>query len=128
MKERKIDVVVAGHICLDIIPEFPGGTKPKIEKLFIPGRLVNVKEAIISTGGVVSNTGLALHRLGMKVELMGKVGDDFFGKSYCGYLFFTPSWTTALVGLGARVVDVLSFWPTLWLNYGGIQYSKYSTY
>ncbi len=81
MKEREIDAVVAGHLCLDIIPEFPGGTEFKIEKLFVPGKLVNVEEAAISTGGAVSNTGLVLHRLGMKVELMGKVGDDFFGRA-----------------------------------------------
>lgn len=60
MKERKIDVVVAGHLCLDIIPEFPEGTESKVEKLFIPGKLIEVKEATISTGGVVSNVGLAL--------------------------------------------------------------------
>jgi len=29
----------------------------------------------------VSNTGLGLHRLGAKVELMAKIGDDFFGKA-----------------------------------------------
>jgi len=35
----------------------------------------------ISTGGAVSNTGLALHRLGVPVRLMGKVGDDTFGRA-----------------------------------------------
>jgi len=81
MKERKIDVVVAGHLCLDIIPKFPEGSEFEIEELFVPGKLIDVKEATISTGGAVSNAGLALHRLGMKVELMGKVGDDFFGRA-----------------------------------------------
>ena len=81
MKERKIDVVVAGHLCLDIIPEFPRRAKFKIETLFVPGKLIKVEEATISTGGAVSNVGLALHRLGMKVEFMGKVGDDFWGRA-----------------------------------------------
>lgn len=33
-----------------------------------------------STGGAVSNTGLALHRLGVPTRLMGKIGDDLFGR------------------------------------------------
>ncbi len=81
MKEREIDAVVSGHLCLDIIPEFPEDAKSKLEGLFVPGKLIEVKEAAISTGGVVANAGLALHRLGMKVELIGKVGDDFFGRA-----------------------------------------------
>jgi sugar/nucleoside kinase (ribokinase family) len=46
-----------------------------------PGRLVTVGPAALSTGGVVTNTGLALHRLGVEVQLVGKVGDDLFGES-----------------------------------------------
>jgi sugar/nucleoside kinase (ribokinase family) len=67
------EVVVAGHVCLDIIPELPAGVK------IDPGALVNVGTAKISTGGPVSNTGISLHRLGVSVGLMGKVGDDPFG-------------------------------------------------
>ncbi len=37
-------------------------------------------DANISTGGPVSNVGLALHKLGMRVQLMAKVGDDLFGQ------------------------------------------------
>jgi sugar/nucleoside kinase (ribokinase family) len=72
-------VVVAGHICLDIIPEITrtrdGGP------LLTPGSLTQVGPAAISTGGVVSNTGLALHRLGVPVRLIGKVGDDLLGRA-----------------------------------------------
>lgn len=68
-------VAVAGHICLDIIPSLDAsGTR--IE----PGRLIGVGPAEISTGGAVANTGLALHRLGVPVRLVGKVGDDGFGR------------------------------------------------
>jgi len=35
---------------------------------------------VLSTGGAVPNTGLALHRLGMPVRLMGKVADDALGR------------------------------------------------
>jgi len=44
-----------------------------------PGKLVRIGPATVSTGGAVSNTGLALHRLGTPTHLMGKVGDDALG-------------------------------------------------
>jgi sugar/nucleoside kinase (ribokinase family) len=70
-------VVVAGHLCLDIIPALPAGTG--LAALLAPGNLVQAGAAVLSTGGPVSNTGLALHRLGVPVRLMGKIGDDLFG-------------------------------------------------
>ncbi len=73
-------IVVAGHICVDIIPAF-GETYVPLEALLRPGRLTNVGPALLSTGGAVSNTGLALHRLGVPVQLMGKIGDDLFGRA-----------------------------------------------
>jgi len=72
------EVIVAGHICLDIIPTI-SEKKTGIDALFVPGKLVDIGPAVITTGGAVSNTGLALHRLGSHVQLMGKVGDDQFG-------------------------------------------------
>ncbi len=70
-------VVVAGHICCDIIPSFMKAAR--MDEIFIPGKLVNVGGAIVSTGGPVSNTGMAMSILGVKTTLMGKIGDDFFG-------------------------------------------------
>jgi len=70
------DAIVAGHICLDIIPTLMGG-----DFQFAPGRLLEVGPAVMGTGGPVSNTGLALHRLGIKTRLMGKVGADDFGQA-----------------------------------------------
>lgn len=74
----KADVIVAGHICLDIIPSFPH--KVSHQLVFIPGRLTEVGDAILATGGAVSNTGQSLLRLGIQTKLMGKVGDDHFGR------------------------------------------------
>jgi sugar/nucleoside kinase (ribokinase family) len=77
---QTIDAIVAGHICLDIIPDLSvSGAKP--ETLFTPGRLVQVGRAALSSGGPVSNTGLALHRLGIRTRLAGKTGDDLFGRA-----------------------------------------------
>ncbi len=72
------EVVVAGHICLDIIPTFNRGTGD-LQTLLMPGKLTQVGPAVVSTGGAVSNTGIALHRLGVRTWLMGKVGDDLIG-------------------------------------------------
>jgi len=69
------DVVVAGHVSLDLFPTLYGPLK--IE----PGRLVVVGPAVLSTGGVVANTGLALHRLGVRVGMVAKVGADVFGRA-----------------------------------------------
>ena len=69
------DVIVAGHICLDLSPALPGPVS--IE----PGRLVEVGPVALSTGGAVGNTGMALHRLGVPVRMMGKIGDDAFGRA-----------------------------------------------
>jgi len=75
------DAVVAGHICLDVIPDLAGSPRGKFATLFVPGRLLEVGPVALSTGGAVSNTGLALNKLGLRTQLMGKVGDDLFGQA-----------------------------------------------
>jgi sugar/nucleoside kinase (ribokinase family) len=74
-------VVVAGHICLDVIPEFGHLPPGQFEQLFQPGHLVSAGEAAFSTGGPVSNVGLALHHLGIPTQLIAKIGDDPFGRA-----------------------------------------------
>lgn len=83
---KGIDVIVAGHITFDMTPKFSEGKATSIEELFIPGKLINVEEVVTSTGGPVSNTGLAMHTLGAKVTFMAKVADDFFGHAIINYL------------------------------------------
>ena len=73
------EVVVAGHICLDIIPTLPE-VKGDLGELLAPGKLLAVGPAVVSTGGAVSNTGQALHRLGFRTRLMARVGDDVIGR------------------------------------------------
>ena len=77
---NKFDAVVAGHICLDIIPIFENVIKSDMNGLLTPGKVINMGKVNISTGGPVSNTGIALERLGIKTSLMGKIGNDYFGK------------------------------------------------
>ena len=78
-QKKDMEAIVAGHICLDITPAFKKIDKGKIKDIFIPGRLINMGKIKISTGGPVSNVGIALSILGINAKLMGKIGGDFFG-------------------------------------------------
>ena len=71
-----MDIVVAGHICLDIIPDWRIGSI----KTIIPGHILEMSGLKLSTGGAVANTGIALKKLGINTALLGKVGTDAFGK------------------------------------------------
>lgn len=87
-----IDAVVAGHICLDIIPRFPGPAT------LVPGKITEIGAADLATGGAVANTGLALHRLGIATRLMGKLGDDLFGQAVLGIVrSFDPALAEGMV-------------------------------
>jgi sugar/nucleoside kinase (ribokinase family) len=78
MEHQTGSCTVAGAICLDIIPEIQG--QPDFLHAIQPGQLLAIGQATLATGGSVSNTGLALYKLGIKTRLMGKVGDDPFGE------------------------------------------------
>ena len=71
---NKIEVVVAGHSCIDIIPEFYSGGE-KLSDILSPGKLVNIGPLLTATGGVVPNTGGALQKLGINTAFAGKVGN-----------------------------------------------------
>lgn len=73
MQDTATEIVCCGHVCLDVIPVLHGDDLPA------PGALAEVGPAVLSTGGSVSNTGLALHKLGVATRLVGCVGDDLFG-------------------------------------------------
>jgi sugar/nucleoside kinase (ribokinase family) len=75
MPDQRPHAIVAGHICLDVIPEITH----RVESLS-PGQLIEVGPAQFATGGAVANTGLALHRLGVKTAMVGKLGDDPFAR------------------------------------------------
>jgi sugar/nucleoside kinase (ribokinase family) len=66
--------VVAGHICLDLMPDL--GSRPLDLR---PGDLRVAGPVTISPGGAVSNTGLALNRLGVSTRLVALIGPDPLG-------------------------------------------------
>ncbi|HER25445.1 MAG TPA: carbohydrate kinase family protein [Candidatus Atribacteria bacterium] len=71
-----MDVIVAGHICLDIIPGWKTGSIKKI----VPGHIIEMSGLKLSTGGAVANTGLTLNKLGVSTTLLGKIGSDTLGE------------------------------------------------
>src|SRR5260370_36372182 len=79
--QKMSEAVVAGHSCLDVFPTLAGGNI-----LFRPGQTIEAGPVVFSTGGPVSNTGLALHKLGVATCLMGKIGTDLFGQAICHLL------------------------------------------
>ena len=79
-------VVVAGHICIDITPVFLNDKIKNVMEVFKPGKLIEMGEAKVSTGGAVANTGLAMKYFGANVTLMGKIGCDEFGDLICTIL------------------------------------------
>jgi sugar/nucleoside kinase (ribokinase family) len=80
MFEDRNDVVVAGHICLDIIPSFKNKIGSSVENLLRPGSLLNVDKMVLSAGGPVANTGMGMKILGNRVHFVAKIGDDQVGR------------------------------------------------
>lgn len=78
MVKNKNNITVAGHICLDIFPSIH--SQSNVNNLLVPGQLNEIGRSSFFTGGVVSNTGQALERLGINTNLIGKVGNDEYSK------------------------------------------------
>lgn len=85
MKNEK-NIVVAGHICLDITPVFPQHKVANVGEILAPGKLILMDGVSLYVGGAVGNTGMALRKIGIDACLMGKVGDDAFGEMILGLL------------------------------------------
>lgn len=77
---RQLDVTVAGQLCLDIIPTIPIGESRSGTELLTPGKLIHVNGGRISPGGPVANVGLALNKMGFKVAMVARIGEDDFGR------------------------------------------------
>ncbi len=78
---RDLEIVAAGHTCLDLIPAFLiEGKVDRMTDVLVPGKMINMGECVVVGGGPVTNAGVSIRRLGIKTELIGKIGDDDFGK------------------------------------------------
>ena len=79
--KRELEIVAAGHTCLDLIPAFTiEGTVDKMTDVLVPGKMINMGQCVVVGGGPVTNAGVSIRRLGVKTELIGKIGNDDFGK------------------------------------------------
>jgi sugar/nucleoside kinase (ribokinase family) len=77
----RLAVVIAGHICVDIIPSVTEGLPQRTPR---PGALERLGPVALAVGGCVGNTGITLHRLGLPTSLVGRVGDDRLGDVLTG--------------------------------------------
>jgi sugar/nucleoside kinase (ribokinase family) len=69
--EKKFDCVLCGSCVVDIL------VRPvPLETPIGDGKLIVVDPIEVTTGGIVSNTGVAMAKLGMKVSAFTYVGDD----------------------------------------------------
>ena len=99
-KMKKIDVVIAGYTCVDLIPDFKKTQSAvSLSSLLIPGKLIEIDGISFVLGGAVPNTGLAMKKFNKNVFLNGLVGDDFIGK-------FAIEWLDKYdLSVGIRLTD-----------------------
>jgi len=71
-RDNAFDAVCVGILVADIFC-------PPLRELPQPGELVVVDDLLLDAGGCAVNTGVSLTKLGAKVALIGKVGNDVFG-------------------------------------------------
>ncbi|HVF74477.1 MAG TPA: PfkB family carbohydrate kinase [Acidimicrobiales bacterium] len=69
-----VRTLVAGHVCIDLMPRHERPAE------LLPGRLFDVGPLTLRPGGCVANTGLDLAALGGDVRLAADVGDDELGR------------------------------------------------
>jgi sugar/nucleoside kinase (ribokinase family) len=81
----RFTAIAAGLVCLDIIPGLANFDGNDFDRQFKPGQLIETEETILSTGGSVSNTGLAMHRLGIDTRLVSRIGNDSFAEILKGF-------------------------------------------
>lgn len=99
--------VVAGHICLDVLPDMSHLPAGQFEALFRPGHLITVGESIFATGGAVPNVGLTLHHLGIATRLVASIGNDPYGAIVKDII--RQHATSLLEGIRTDERDVTSF-------------------
>jgi len=79
----KTNIIICGHICLDLIPVINKGYSC-LDEVLIEGGLTNVGPIILSGGGPVFNVGSALSKMidfsKYNLFLIGKTGEDYLSE------------------------------------------------
>ena len=73
MAERTHDVACVGILVADIFA-------PPLPRLPTQGEILVVDDILLDTGGCAANTGVDLCKLGARVAVIGKVGNDVFAE------------------------------------------------
>ncbi len=97
-------ILVAGHVCVDVVPGLPRRPDPS------PGSLTEIGPLALVPGGCVANTGSMLTSLGECVRIAANVGDDELGRILRGRLADTgldPSSLATVPDLGTSYSIVL---------------------
>jgi sugar/nucleoside kinase (ribokinase family) len=69
--EKQFDLVVCGSCVVDVL------VRPAtLDQPIGAGKLIRTEPLVLTTGGIVSNSGITAARLGMRVATMTYVGDD----------------------------------------------------
>ncbi|WP_261165555.1 carbohydrate kinase family protein [Microbacterium sp. Marseille-Q6965] len=93
------DVLVAGHVCVDLAPRF------EREAQIRPGALFDVGALEVRVGGCIANTGAVLAALGSGVRAHGLVGDDELGAIAAAQLGAREGITADLAVDGSRATS-----------------------
>ncbi|MDH7485320.1 MAG: sugar kinase [Anaerolineae bacterium] len=79
VEQKPFDAVCLGILVADMF-------SPPLPEPPAPGQLVVVDDLPLDAGGCAVNTGVSLTRLGARVALIGKVGNDVFGDFIIGLM------------------------------------------
>lgn len=91
-------VIVAGPIRLELTPDPSSINMEQINTTVQPEQVFDMEGVTLGLGGGAAETALSLHRLGVPVRLIGKIGDDRFGKTVLDQVAdFGPDLTHGLI-------------------------------
>ncbi|HEY5408379.1 MAG TPA: PfkB family carbohydrate kinase [Ginsengibacter sp.] len=109
--KKDYDAVIAGYLCVDLIPEFKR-EKPVtyIAEFLKPGKLIELNGLDVTLGGVVANTGIAMKKFSKNIFLNSVIGDDFIGKICSDWLneYNVPGDIRTLKGSGTALGLVIA--------------------
>jgi len=61
LNNKDIEIVAAGHTCLDLIPTFTIEDKvDKLTSVLVPGKMINMGPCVVVGGGPVTNAGVSI--------------------------------------------------------------------
>ncbi len=125
--------IIAGYICLEVSPD--SSTTPVEDFKHIlqaESTILQGKGITYAAGGVVSNVGLSLHRMGIPVTMIGKIGNDQNGNALQNILaceLASPENDLAIdltLPTGVTLINPPNFSPSL-IHHPGVNNTFYAS-